>query len=103
MSEAAEIKRDGMKAVPNSGRGIAKGDAILYPFLVDIKEYTESFAVSRKNWAKVSTDSFSNGRLQPAFKLCLGEEGKPPTRVWVVGDEMFHEMRDAWLQIYGEQ
>lgn len=100
MSEQSEIKRDGMKAVPNSGRGIAKGDAILEPFLVDIKEYTESFAVSRKNWSKVSTDSFSNGKRQPAFKLVLGSEGEHPTRVWVIGDSMFHEMLEAWREKY---
>ncbi len=102
VSEAGEIKRDAMKAVRNSGRGIDKGDAILEPFLVDIKEYTESFSVSRKNWAKVSTDSLKNGLRHPAFKLCLGQEGKSIIRVWVVGDSMFHEMREAWLEKYGD-
>lgn len=100
MSEASEIKRDGAKAVKNSGRsrGLAKGDAILEPFLVDYKEYTESFGVSRKVWAKLSSDAIYNGRRLPALKLVLGAQDETPVRLWVVGDEVFHEMLEAWKE-----
>ena len=101
MSEEYEIKRDGMTPVKNSGRsrGVAKGDAVLEPFLVDIKEYEKSFGVSRTNWAKISTDAAHNGRREPAFKLVLGGD----TRVWVVSDHMFHEMREAWREKNGRE
>ena len=102
MSEAAEIKRDGAVAQANSGRGVhAKGDAVLEPFLIDYKEYTESFSVSRKVWAKLSTDAFKSGRRQPALKLVLGDtdqDNKDKIRLWVVSDIMFHEMLEAWKE-----
>lgn len=102
MSEAAEIKRDGAKAQPNSGRGKhAKGDAVLEPFLIDYKEYTESFGVSRKVWAKLTLDAFKAGRRLPTLRLVLGEDGNVnKLRLWVVGDEIFKEMREAWLEKY---
>ncbi|SRR6266542_6549767 len=97
MSEAREIRRDGARAQKNSGRGqIQKGDAILEPFLVDYKEYATSYSVSVTNWAKISTDAFKSGRRQPALKLILGKEDK--IRVWVIGESMFNEMREAWLK-----
>ncbi|WMI33464.1 holliday junction resolvase [Streptomyces phage Kenrey] len=100
MSEAEEIKRDGATPVKNSGRGLHKGDAILEPFLVDYKEYSKSFGVTQEMWAKVSTDSIKNGRRQPALKLVIGKEGEVRTRLWVIGDEMFHEMLEAWKEKY---
>lgn len=103
MSEAEEIKRDGATPVKNSGRGVHKGDAILEPFLVDYKEYSKSFGVTQEMWAKVSTDSIKNGRRQPALKLVIGKEGEIRTRLWVIGDEMFHEMLEAWRQVYGNE
>lgn len=100
MSEAAEIKRDGMVPVKNSGRSRStkKGDAVLGQFLVDIKEYPESFAVSRSNWKKISGDAVVNGRRLPAFKLVLGKD--LPIRLWVIEDKVFHEMREAWEEKY---
>lgn len=96
MSEASEAKRDGSRLQPNSGRGqLAKGDAILGPFMVDYKEYASSFSVSVSNWSKISSDAIRKGRLQPAFKLVLGK-GANKTRVWVISDKMFHEMYEAW-------
>lgn len=96
MSEESEAKRDGARLQPNSGRGKhAKGDAILGPFLIDYKEYASSFGVSISNWAKLSKDAIIKGRLQPAFKLVLGTDAKK-VRVWVISDEMFHEMLEAW-------
>ena len=97
MTEASEAKRDGAKLQPNSGRGKhAKGDAILGPFLIDIKEYAKSFSVSKDVWAKISTDAVLKGKLQPALKLVLGPNDGHKTRVWVIGDSMFHEMLTAW-------
>jgi hypothetical protein len=104
MSEAAEIKRMGARPQPNSGRGkLNKGDAILEPFLIDIKEYKKSFAVSIENWAKLSSDAISAGRRQPAFMIALGEEGTVKARVFVVGERMFHEMREAWIEKYDSE
>ena len=103
-SERSEIKRDGATPQPNSGRGkIKKGDATLYPFLVDYKEYAKSFGVSREVWAKISTDAVTCGRMQPALKLVLGPDGEQKTRLWVIGDQQFHEMREAWLEKYGDK
>lgn len=101
MSEINEINRDGAKPQPNSGRGKHdKGDAVLEPFLVDYKEYDQSFSVSRTNWAKLQMDAFRAGRREPAFKLVLGDkESKEKLRVWVISDAMFHEM----LEVYNGQ
>lgn len=98
--EAAEIKRVGGTPVKNSGRGTIKGDFTLGPFLGDIKEYGKSFAVTREMWAKISTDSIKNGKMQPTLRLVIGEEGKPKTRLWVIGDSMFQEMLEAWMEKY---
>lgn len=98
MSEEAEAKRDGARLQKNSGRGKHdKGDAVLHPFLIDYKEYASSFSVSISNWAKLSKDAILKERLQPAFKLVLGS-GSKKVRVWVISDEMFHEMHEAWTE-----
>lgn len=102
-NEAAEIKRVGGTPVKNSGRGLAKGDFVLEPFLGDVKEYAKSFAITQDMWAKISTDSIKNGKRQPTLRLVIGEEGKPRTRLWVVGDSMFMEMLEAWREKYGEE
>jgi hypothetical protein len=99
MSEQSEAKRDGATLQPNSGRGkFKKGDAVLEPFLIDYKEYAKSFSVSIENWAKHSKDAIIRGRLQPAFKIVLG--GK--LRLWIISDDMFHEMHRAWTEKQGE-
>ncbi len=90
----------GGKAQKNSGRGLyQKGDAKLGPFVVDIKEYAETFGVSRKVWSKISFDAIrSNG--EPALMLALGE-GKSVVRLWVIDDIMFKQMLEAWEDKYG--
>lgn len=99
MSEKSEAKRDGASLQRNSGRGILeKGDARKGPFVVDYKEYATSFSVSVTNWAKCATDAWKMHGV-PAFKLVLG--GKNKVRLWVVGDDMFHEMLEAWEEKYG--
>ena len=57
MDEAREIKMDGARPVKNSGRGLRKGDAVLYDLLIDYKDYTESFTINRKKWLKHAKDS----------------------------------------------
>lgn len=95
MTEKAEIARDGARAQKNSGRGKwQKGDARLHPFVYDIKEYAKSFSVSRGVWSKTCTDAMRCGG-EPALKLVLGEPGRQ-VRLWVVGDDMFKEMLEAW-------
>ncbi len=102
MTEIKEIRRDGATPVKNSGRGwVNKGDARLYPFTVDYKEYSNSFSVSRTNWAKLQSDAFRNSQDLPAFRLVLGDGPEADKlRVWVIGDEIFKEMREAWLEKY---
>lgn len=96
MSEKHEIKRIGAKAQKNSGRGqIQKGDARLGPFVYDIKEYAEGFTVSRNVWAKASSDAMRVSiNAEPALQLVLGD---PPVRLWVIGEEMFREMLESWI------
>lgn len=100
-SELREIKRDGGKAQKNSGRGAyQKGDAILEPFLYDIKEYSKSFGLSISVWAKICTDAFRSGQRIPALKIVLGEKDK--VRLWIVEEDMFNQMLGAWKEKYGE-
>lgn len=96
MSERGEVKRDGAKAQKNSGRGkYQKGDAKLGPFVVDIKEYSKSFSISKDVWAKICGDAYrSDG--EPALKLVVGSE--PKVRMWVISDLMFHQMLEAWKE-----
>src|SRR6478735_6207431 len=103
MSEELEAARDGARLHRNSGRGvIEKGDAFLGPFCIDYKEYNKSFGVSTQVWAKCSKDALRM-RKQPALKLVLGdEESGSKTRLWVIGDTMFHEMYEAWKEKYDE-
>lgn len=98
-TERAEIKRDGGKPQPNSGRGSHnKADAILEPFCYDVKEYEKSYSLSIKNWAKICTDAFKSGRRVPALKVVLGEFTGKRVRLWVIEDTMFHEMLEAWRE-----
>lgn len=100
-SELYEIKRDGGRPQKNSGRGTHdKADGILEPFCYDVKEYEKSYSLSVSNWAKICTDAFRSGRRVPALKVVLGEAGGPRTRLWVMGDSMFHEMLEAWKEKY---
>ena len=105
MTEKKQIVRDGAVAQKNSGRGMyQKGDATLGPFLVDYKEFTESFAVSRRSWAKLQSDAFRTPQSQPAFRLILGSKDSPEKlRLWVISDDMFWEMLEAWEEKYGDQ
>jgi len=101
MSEKEEIRRDGGKPQKNSGRGrIQKSDAVLEPYCYDVKEYSRSFSLSTDVWAKICSDAYRSGRREPALKIVIGNPNK--VRLWVIEDAMFHEMRKAWLDKYGE-
>ena len=78
MSERGEISRlNGAKATKNSGRGrIQKGDAFYDRFTVDVKEYANSYSISRDNWAKICTDAVKN-RTDP---MLLALEISPSPR-----------------------
>lgn len=104
MSEKIEAGRDGATLQRNSGRGKHdKGDAVLEPFLIDYKEYDQSFSVSRSNWAKLQSDAFKAGRREPAFKLVLGDKDtNQKLRLWVISDAMFHEMLAYYNEYCGE-
>lgn len=100
-TELAEIKKMGGKPQKNSGRGLyQKGDATLGPFTVDVKEYAQTFGLSRNVWGKICSDA-AKQKNEPALMICLGA-GRAVTRLWVVGDEMFHQMLEAWEEKYGE-
>ncbi len=58
MREAREIRADGATPIPNSGRGMLKGDAVLGNYLLDYKDYTNSFSISLKALHKHARDSW---------------------------------------------
>lgn len=93
MSEEKLAKKDGATLVKNSGRGWLKGDAVLHPFLVDYKEYTSSFSISKKNWKKHASDAWEQNEREPLIALVLDGD----TRVAVIDWEMFMIMREAYL------
>lgn len=90
MSEAGEIKRDGSRAVKNSGRGqYEKGDSRLDIFTVDYKEYPNGFKVDKKSWGKICSDAIRN-RSEPALKIILGT-GNAKIRLFVVGEAIIED------------
>lgn len=91
MSEKSEIKRDGAKAMKNSGRGqYQKGDSRLDIFTVDYKEYPKGYTINLDNWAKICMDAMRNGHTEPAIKVVLGE-GNNRTRVWIVAEHILED------------
>lgn len=91
MSEASEVKRDGSRAMSNSGRGqYQKGDAQLDIFTVDYKEYEKSFSISRDVWAKICSDAMRNGRTEPTIKVILGS-GQTKIRLWIVAEHIIED------------
>lgn len=98
-SELAEIKRLGAVPQKNSGRGKHdKGDAVLDDiWMVDVKEYKESFGLSKSVWAKTCTDAHRAGGKEPMLSVTLGE-GTTRVRLVVISQEMFLDMKTAYLQ-----
>jgi len=100
-SEKAELKKAGATAQRNSGRNPwEKGDGILYPFLIDVKEAKSSFTFNKKVWAKICSDAIKHG-MEPALLIALGEN-RDTVRTWIIGDTMFKQMLEAWIKEYGE-
>lgn len=98
-SEKAELKMAGAVPQRNSGRNPwEKGDGRLDPFLVDVKEARTSFTFNKKVWAKICSDSTKHG-LEPALLIALGG-GRETVRTWIIGDTMFKQMMEAWLEKY---
>lgn len=96
MSERGEIKRMGATPQKNSGRGkYQKGDAVLGAFVVDIKEYSKSYSLSRDSWAKICTDAIRVSKEKsPALQLVLGDNIK--TRLAVIEWSLFEEMQEVY-------
>jgi hypothetical protein len=88
--EKQEIKRDGAKAVKNSGRGMKKGDAQLNGFLLDYKHCAKSFTLSLKNWRKHANDSWNDSRRYPCLSVVLGEDSE--TKIAVIDWAVFIEL-----------
>lgn len=90
-SELAEIKKFGGKPQPNSGRGKhKKGDAIINKFVVDVKEYSKSFGLSKIVWGKICSDAVKQGK-RPALNVVLGDNDGRKVRMWVISDSDMHE------------
>lgn len=105
MSEYQEARRDGAKLVKNSGRSTStnKGDAILDKvILVDYKEGKKSFNFTKEVWAKLRTDAVKQGNLEPTLKVILGDQDESKLRVFIIEEDLFYEMKDAWVEKYGD-
>lgn len=78
MTERGEASRIGAKLQKNSGRGkIQKGDAVWRDYILDFKEFSKSFSITKDVWAKVVTDTLKSDRSKsPAICLVLGEGDK---------------------------
>jgi hypothetical protein len=96
--EQAEAERDGAVSMRNSGRGMFKGDARMFPFTIDYKFSAKSFALNKLVWNKICMDAASNQLDIPALKVVLGADDEPKTRLWVIDDRMFKEMLEAWKE-----
>ncbi len=92
MSERGEAKRDNAKLHKNSGRGTTKGDATWNQFVVDYKEFSKTFGLSKSVWAKAVTDALKAGRdKSPAIKVILGE-GNSKIRLAVIEWELLEQL-----------
>lgn len=78
MSERGQADKDGARLQRNSGRGTwAKGDATMQLptglYVVDYKEYSKSFSLSKKVWSKICTDTMAvDFAAEPWLKVTLG-------------------------------
>lgn len=100
MSEQEEAKRDGARLQRNSGRGkFAKGDSIWRNYVIDYKEYSKSFSVSKDVWAKICTDTFKVGiNYNPCIKVILGDENR--VRLAVIEWERLVELEEIAEEYY---
>lgn len=99
MSEKSESKRAGHRLQPNSGRGkIAKGDATTDVFVIDYKEASKSFTMSRTVWAKVCTDTYKVDKdKHPQLRVIFGE-GNGKVRLSIMESSLADEMEDVYTR-----
>jgi hypothetical protein len=94
MSERGELKRIGAKQHKNSGRGMVKADGSNEDFVIDVKEYSKSFAINQENWTKIVMDTMSVDRQKsPAIMLVLGQ-GNKKVRLAIIEWEVFEQLRE---------
>jgi hypothetical protein len=94
MSERGELKRIGAKQHKNSGRGLIKADGSNEDFVIDVKEYSKSFAINQENWTKIVMDTMSVDRQKsPAIMLVLGQ-GNKKVRLAIIEWEVFEQLRE---------
>jgi hypothetical protein len=94
MSERGELKRIGAKQHINSGRGPVKADGSLDDFVVDVKEYSKSYSVSRDSWEKIVSDTMQVDRKKdPVLMVVLGE-GNKKVRLAIIEWEVFEQLRE---------
>lgn len=105
-SEEYELERIDAIPTKNSGRGkFQKGDGIIsyrgMTVTVDVKEYKESFGLSRKMVAKLGADTRQNRTDYGIFFVVLGEE-EPRQRMVVMTEQMFNDLTDdmKWDENY---
>jgi hypothetical protein len=89
-TEKEEIKRDRAKAVKNSGRGLKKGDASLYKFLVDYKHNSKTFTLTLDSWNKMRKDAWNSNYKYPCISVVLGENSE--TKVAVIDWDVFVQL-----------
>jgi hypothetical protein len=99
MSEKQELIKIGAKAHKNSGRGMVKADGSLDRYVVDVKEYSKSFSVSKDVWAKICTDTLKvDPDKSPVIMVVLGDEKHRKTRLAIIEwneFELLREIREA--------
>lgn len=97
MSEKSEARRDGARLQKNSGRGsYQKGDALWKNFVVDYKEFSQSFSLNRKVWSKICSDTFKVNRdRHPVLKVILGDSGDK-IRLAVIEWSLLEELVECW-------
>lgn len=81
MTERGEASRINARLHKNSGRNYTKGDASWNQYVLDFKEFTNSFSITQNVWAKVVTDTLKVDR-QKSPAICLVLDGK--TRLAII-------------------
>ncbi len=76
-TEASELNRMGAKVHKNSGRNMIKGDGSTEEFVIDVKEYNNSYSISIDGWAKICTDTMKVDKSKsPMLQLVLTDGNK---------------------------
>lgn len=103
-SEINELRRINAEPTKNSGRGkLHKGDGRIGSLVtVDVKEYKESFGLSKRMVAKLNLDSQTNGTRYGMFFVVLGED-EPKQRFACVPEAMYNELIEAYEEQHGIQ